>query len=291
MTTTTDTNPTRDITRDSRPGPGKGALAAAAGESDGSGPLGDLSPGEAQAQAREAWRRSGHTLTGAELAERYGRSERWGRQQIAAARTEDATNIRPAADGTPGSRPSAGGSAPAPATAAGGRPGTAAGVPARQAAPRADAAGRPSGRTPGTGRHGTAAARQAARTPLPLLAVTVAAVVVVTVVCAVVSYSHIRDLAEAAGMGSLAGWLPLGIDGLVVAASCSLIVDRQLDRRGHPLAWAGVVLGLAGSLAANVLAVDPDLVSLRVVRWALAGYGPAALAVSGHLLFRMLGEP
>jgi Protein of unknown function (DUF2637) len=126
--------------------------------------------------------------------------------------------------------------------------------------------------------------------PVPLLAVTAAAVVVVTVVCAVVSYSHIRDLATTAGMGSLAGWLPLGIDGLVVAASCSLIVDRQLGRPGHALAWAGVALGLAGSLAANVLAVDPDLVSLRAVRWALAGYGPAALAVSGHLLFRMLGD-
>jgi hypothetical protein len=113
---------------------------------------------------------------------------------------------------------------------------------------------------------------------------------VVTVVCAVVSYSHIRDLARAAGMGGLAGWLPLGVDGLVVAASCSLIVDRQLGRPGHALAWAGVALGLAGSLTANVMAVDPALVSLRAVRWVLAGYGPAALAVSGHLLFRMLGD-
>jgi hypothetical protein len=56
------------------------------------------------------------------------------------------------------------------------------------------------------------------------------------------------------------------------------------------LAWAGVALGLAGSLAANVLAVDPELVSLRAVRWTLAGYGPAALAVSGHLLMRMLSD-
>jgi hypothetical protein len=129
-----------------------------------------------------------------------------------------------------------------------------------------------------------------AQAPLALLVVTAAAVVVVTLVCAVVSYTHIRDLAEQAGMGSLSGWLPLGIDGLVVAASCSLIVDRHLDRPGHPLAWAGVALGLAGSLAANVLAVDLDLVPLRAVRWVLAGYGPAALAVSGHLLFRMLGD-
>jgi hypothetical protein len=75
--------------------------------------------------------------------------------------------------------------------------------------------------------------RQPAPVPLPLLVVTAAAVVVVTVVCAVVIYSHIRHLARVAGMGSLAGWLPLGVDGLVVAASCSLIVDRQLGRPGQ----------------------------------------------------------
>lgn len=125
--------------------------------------------------------------------------------------------------------------------------------------------------------------------PLPLLAVTVAAVALVTAVCAVVSYVHVRDLARLVGMGDLAGWLPLGVDGLVVACSCSLLVDRHQERPGHPVAWLGVVLGLVTTVAANVLAVDPGLVPLRAVRWILAGYAPAALGVSGHLLFRMLG--
>jgi hypothetical protein len=163
---------------------------------------------------------------------------------------------------------------------------------------RRPATGRRAGATPTgsttAGRPPAPAARGAGQqqpvVPLPLVGVTVAAVGLVTVVCAVVSYSHIRDLAIIAGMGSLASWLPLGVDGLVVASSCSLIVDHHLKRPGQALAWVGVALGLAGSLAANVLAVDPDLVSLRAVRWVLAGYTPAALAVSGHLLFRMLGE-
>ena len=241
-------------------------------------PLDDLEPAEAQAHARDTWRAAGGRLTGAELARRYGRSERWGRQQIAAARTE--------AEALDGNRTPDSGTAavPPPAGAAGtGTPSTAPPLPSRAGAARPAA------------RHGTQArparkGRQPAGVSLPLLAVTVAAVVVVTVVCAVVSYSHISELARVAGMGSLAGWLPLGIDGLVVAASCSLIVDRQLGRPGHALAWTGVALGLAGSLAANILAVDPELVSLRAVRWTLAGYGPAALAVSGHLLMRMLGD-
>jgi Protein of unknown function (DUF2637) len=229
----------------------------------------DLAPAEAQAHARDAWRAAGGRLTGAELARRYGRSERWGRQQIAAARTDpNGTAAVPPPVGT--ALAPSGTTPAAPALP----PGTG---PARAARPAAGTRPAPSGRQP-------------VAVPVPLLAVTAAAVVVVTVVCAVVSYSHIRDLARVAGMGSLAGWLPLGIDGLVVAASCSLIVDRQLGRPGHALAWAGVALGLAGGLAANVLAVDPDLVSLRAVRWALAGYGPAALAVSGHLLMRMLSD-
>jgi hypothetical protein len=237
---------------------------------DTTGRLVDLAPAEAQTHARDAWRAAGGRLTGAELARRYGRSERWGRQQIAAARTDP--------NGT-AAVPSPAGTALAPSDTTPAAPALPPGTgPARAARPAA-AGTRPAPK-----------GRQPVAVPLPLLAVTAAAVVVVTVVCAVVSYSHIRDLAWVAGMGSLAGWLPLGIDGLVVAASCSLIVDRQLGRPGHALAWAGVALGLAGSLAANVLAVDPDLVSLRAVRWALAGYGPAALAVSGHLLMRMLSD-
>lgn len=236
--------------------------------------LHELGSAQAQAHARQAWREAGERLTGAELGRRYGRSERWGRQQIAAARTDHNGN----------------GSSESAAPAIGGTPSTAPALPPGGSVAR-------SARANGTGTTGTArpartgtAPKQPAGVPLPLLAATAAAVVVVTVVCAVVSYSHIRDLARAAGMGGLAGWLPLGVDGLVVAASCSLIVDRQLGRPGHALAWAGVALGLAGSLAANVMAVDPALVSLRAVRWVLAGYGPAALAVSGHLLFRMLGD-
>jgi hypothetical protein len=238
-------------------------------------PVDDLTPADAQAHARDAWRASGGRLSGAQLAARYGRSERWGRQQIAAARAE-ATGT-PSPDTGIASQPA--GTRPAPS----GTPSAAPTLPGGTGLARPATQRMAGGRTAPKG-------RQPAGVPLPLLAVTGAAVVVVTLVCAVVSYCHIRDLARTAGMGSLAGWLPLGVDGLVVAASCSLIVDRQVGRPGHALAWAGVALGLAGSLAANVLAVDPELVSLRAVRWTLAGYSPAALAVSGHLLMRMLSD-
>jgi hypothetical protein len=251
------------------------------GIEDGTWPAADEpAPADVQAHARDTWRESGGRLSGAQLAARYGRSERWGRQQIAAARAE-ATSGAPAPQtgkpsATTGKLP---GIPRAPNGTRPGMPAVPGGTGAERPAPQRGAGTRPG-----------AKGRQPAGVPVPLLAVTAAAVVVVTVVCAVVSYTHIRNLARIAGMGGLAGWLPLGIDGLVVAASCSVIVDRQLGRPAHALAWTGVALGLAGSLAANILAVDPELVSLRAIRWTLAGYSPAALAVSGHLLFRMLGD-
>lgn len=251
----------------------------------------DLPPAEARALAERLWLESGGKLTGAELGPMVGRGERWARGVIAELRQKHGGR-------QPGSAPTAGngsargseGTPPAAGNGSGGgSDGTAGTSPA--AAPRklngtAHGSPAPVRRQPAARKR--PAARGTAAVPLPLLGVTIAAVVVVTAVCAVVSYSHIRDLAAFAGAGDLAGWLPLGIDGLVVACSGSLIADRRQGQRGHPSAWAGLILGLAATLAANVIAVDPELVSVRVVQWVLAGYAPVALAVSGHLLLRML---
>jgi hypothetical protein len=46
------------------------------------------------------------------------------------------------------------------------------------------------------------------------------------------------------------------------------------------------VSGLMGSVAANVMAVVPDLVDLQVVAAALAGFPPVASTMSTHLLVR-----
>lgn len=242
----------------------------------------ELAPGEAQARARDAWRQSGGTLTGAELGERFGYSERWGRKQIAAARAANGTTGTPDRNGTSGTN----GTVPAGAART---TGTGAGTAQRNART-------PSGTPAGTSatparRTGTARSRAASgRAPLALVIATVVAVVLVTVVCAVASYVHIRDLALLVGMGALAYWLPLALDGLVVACSCSLIVDRHRGRRGEAVAMVGVAVGLVGSLAANVLAVDPTWLSERTIRLVLAVMPPVALAVSGHLLLRMLGD-
>lgn len=232
----------------------------------------DLSDEDARLLARAAWHESGGTLTGKQLAERFDRSAKWGQNQAAAARAEAAERAAPAGGAVPRHEPAAPPAVPSPRPAA------------RQPAPERRTAERPE---PAAKRTTTARCKPQATPPLPLLVLTYAAVGTVAAVCAVVSYVHIRDLAVTAGMGSLSGWLPLGIDGLAVACTCSLIADRRQGIDGHALAKAGLMLGLAGSLLANVLAVDPELVPLRAVRWGLAGYPPLALAVSAHMLFRM----
>jgi hypothetical protein len=65
-----------------------------------------------------------------------------------------------------------------------------------------------------------------------------------------------RALAELAGEGWRAWLLPVSVDGLVVAASMSMLVRRRV---GLPagVAWTALLAGIGASLAANVAAADP----------------------------------
>lgn len=223
----------------------------------------ELSDVEKRAAARRD-ARTDPTVTGVTLGERYGMSDEWGRKQIRAERNGTRTGTKP-------SRPT--------------KPtGPRYGPPVPPAEPEPAAVPAPPAEVPATG-------------PVPeperrvdlMVVVTVIAVVVVAVVAMIASYSHTYDLARLAGQSHrLATVLPAAVDGLVVAGSTSLLVDRRAGRGASPLAWAAVVIGLVSSMAANVVAVDPTLVDLRVVRWVMAGYAPVALAISGHLLLRML---
>lgn len=70
-------------------------------------------------------------------------------------------------------------------------------------------------------------------------AIRVAAAVVVLVVAAfaaIVSYSHIYDLAHAHGQSGTTGrLLPLSVDGLIVAASLAMLHEVRSGRRVPPM--------------------------------------------------------
>ncbi|SMF70989.1 DUF2637 domain-containing protein [Streptomyces sp. Amel2xC10] len=111
------------------------------------------------------------------------------------------------------------------------------------------------------------------------------AVIVQAVIAGALSFSHLHDLAEAAGQGGWKAWAyPISVDLLLVAAWRRM---REQQRAGHlaggPRLW--FLIALAASLGANVataglLDLDAVPASLRVI---VAGW-PAVAFFGGTLL-------
>lgn len=110
---------------------------------------------------------------------------------------------------------------------------------------------------------------------------TTAAVVVVAGVAAVVSYSHMQQLAQEAGEGWRSWLIPVSIDGLVVAASMVLLTRRRAGVPGGALAWGALAAGVLASLAANMADARPEVTAVLV-----AGWPAAAFAVAFELLLQ-----
>lgn len=105
-------------------------------------------------------------------------------------------------------------------------------------------------------------------------------VAVVAIVAAVVSYAHMQDVADKAGEGWRSWLEPLSVDGLLVGASLVLYV-----RRSARFAWVAVAVGILVSLAANLAAAHPSLISRLVSAW------PAvALALSYETLLTLVRQ-
>lgn len=113
--------------------------------------------------------------------------------------------------------------------------------------------------------------------------ITTLAVLAVALVASVASYDHQRVLAEVAGEGWRAYLLPLSVDGLIVAASMSMLVRRRAGEPAGALALCALLLGLAASLAANVVAADPELIDPVLVSRVVAAWPPIALGLSFEL--------
>ena len=113
---------------------------------------------------------------------------------------------------------------------------------------------------------------------------TTASVVLLAGIAAVVSYGHLHLLAARHGEGGLASALiPLSVDGMIVAASMSLLLDSRADRRGGVLPWALLIIGAAASLAANIAVAEPTVTGRLIAAW------PSfALTASCELLMRQV---
>ncbi|WP_433330173.1 DUF2637 domain-containing protein [Spirillospora sp. CA-294931] len=93
-------------------------------------------------------------------------------------------------------------------------------------------------------------------------------VIVLAGIAAVISYKHMYQLVLQYGEASwTAALLPVSVDGMIVVASMSLLVDSRQGRRSGLLPWALLVLGSAASLAANVAVAEPSLVGRLIAAW------------------------
>jgi hypothetical protein len=116
-------------------------------------------------------------------------------------------------------------------------------------------------------------------TPM-VLGITTLAVLAVALVAAVASYDHQRALAALAGEGWRAWLLPASVDGLIVAASMSMLVRRRAGMPAGALAWTSLLAGIGA--AANVAAAEPTLVGRVVAAWP-----PVALLLAWELLMQV----
>jgi len=95
--------------------------------------------------------------------------------------------------------------------------------------------------------------------------------VLVAGVAAVVSYSHIRDVAVYGHQGTLVAHLiPLSIDGMMLIATLAMAEDKAANRLPRGWARSGFWFGAAVSVACNVAAVVVE-----------HGWEPLAIGISG----------
>ena len=80
---------------------------------------------------------------------------------------------------------------------------------------------------------------------------TTACVGLLALIAGIVSYLHMHMLVALHGQpGWVAGLTPLSVDGMIVAASTTLLSDSRSGSRGGVLPWALLVVGSVASLAA-----------------------------------------
>lgn len=81
-------------------------------------------------------------------------------------------------------------------------------------------------------------------------------------------------LADVAGEGWQTWLWPLSVDGLIVAASLTMLARKRGGLKAGTVAWISFLAGIGVSLAANVAAAEPTLVEL-VAAWPPLGLGAA----------------
>jgi hypothetical protein len=97
---------------------------------------------------------------------------------------------------------------------------------------------------------------------------TIGCVTTLALIAGTVSYLHMQLLVALHGQpGWVAALTPLSVDGMIVAASTTLLADSRSGIRGGVLPWALLVAGSVASLAANVAVAQPSVTGRVIAAW------------------------
>ena len=97
---------------------------------------------------------------------------------------------------------------------------------------------------------------------------TIGCVALLALIAGTVSYLHMHLLVELHGQpGWVAALTPLSVDGMIVAASTTLLADSRAGEHGGVLPWVLLVVGSAASLAANVAVAQPTAAGRVIAAW------------------------
>ena len=102
----------------------------------------------------------------------------------------------------------------------------------------------------------------------------------VALAAVLVSLSHMFEVAHLAGQSWRSFLLPVSVDGLALV---SVMAVRRCRRQGitpDRLVVGSLVLSVAASLAANVIASDPSLVDVSHLRWVVGAWPPVAFLLA-----------
>jgi hypothetical protein len=106
------------------------------------------------------------------------------------------------------------------------------------------------------------------RTDAWIRCTTTGSVGMLALIAGTVSYLHMHMLVELHGQpGWVAALTPLSVDGMIVAASTTLLADSRSGDRGGILPWTLLVIGSAASLAANVAVAQPAMAGRVIAAW------------------------
>ena len=97
---------------------------------------------------------------------------------------------------------------------------------------------------------------------------TTGCVALLALIAATVSYLHMHALVELHGQpGWVAALTPFSVDGMIVAASTTLLAESRSESQGGVLPWLLLAVGSVASLAANVAVAEPTATGRVIAAW------------------------